>query len=244
MLDYIVLGVVQGLTEFLPISSSGHLILARALLGFEQIDPAFNVFVQGGTVISVLIFFRKRLAKLTWKYLRLIIIASLPAAVIGIFLSNQIDTIFSSYWGVTLGFALTTIIISLSRYHQKQTTPLNQKNSLKIGLSQALAILPGLSRSGTTITASLLLGISSSEAFAFSFLLSIPTIAGASLLSTTSIIWESSLVPSYFVGFFTASLAGYLSLVLLAKLIKRGKFYLFAPYTAALTLLSLYLTVS
>lgn len=244
MLAHIVLGVVQGLTEFLPVSSSGHLVLARELFGYTSVDPAYNVFVQGGTVLSVLLFFRTRLLGLTRDYLKLLVLASLPAAVLGIFLSGFINTIFSSLWGVTLGFALTTLVVILSRYPYTKSHLLNTKYSLLIGLSQALAILPGLSRSGSTITAGLLLGIPASEAFNFSFLLSIPVIAGASLLSLRSLTLDSALIGSYLLGFLTATITGYYSLVLLSRLIKRGQFYLFAPYTALLTLISLLLAIS
>ena len=244
MFSHLVLGIVQGLTEFLPVSSSGHLVLAQHLFGFTEVNPAFNVFVQGGTVISVLFFFRQKLLHLSSKYLKLIIIASFPAALAGLFLSQYIDMIFTSLWGVTLGFALTTIIVLLSRRCPTNSQELRTKNSFLIGLSQAAAILPGLSRSGSTITTSLLLGISPSDAFAFSFLLSIPTITGASLLSLRSIAWENTMLTNYALGFFAATITGYLSLSILAKIIKKGKFYLFAPYTAGLTLLSLYLALS
>lgn len=245
MLAHLILGLVQGLTEFLPISSSGHLVLAQELFGFSQVDPAFNVFVQGGTVLSVLLFFRNRLKSLTKPYLKLILIASLPAALAGILLSGFIDSLFSSLWGASLGFALTTIVVSFSRIpRHTEGKMLNAKSALLIGLSQAVAILPGFSRSGSTITTSLRLGISSVEAFNFSFLLSIPVIAGASLLSLRSLTWDSSLSTSYLLGFIAAALTGYWSLVMLAKLVSRGRFYLFAPYTAFLTLLSLYLVLS
>ena len=115
---------------------------------------------------------------------------------------------------------------------------------MQIGLSQALAILPGLSRSGSTITTSLLLGITPLEAFNFSFLLSIPTIAGASLLSVRSLSWDPTFAPLYLLGFFTASITGYLSLVFLNRLVKRGQFYFFAPYTALLAVLSLVLALN
>lgn len=243
MFQAIVLGLVQGLTEFLPISSSGHLVLAQHLFGFNQIDPAFNVFVQGGTVISVLIFFRKQLFHLSGRYLTFLFIASLPAAIIGVILGNFIDTIFSSLLGVAVGFFLTTLLVWSTKRFSRDTTKLTNNNVLKIGFAQACAILPGLSRSGTTITTALLLGISPSEAFNFSFLLSIPAVAGASLLSIRHLTWNTGLTNAYIAGFFIATISGYFSLLALAKLLKRGKFYLFAPYTLLLSLISLYFAV-
>jgi len=244
MFAAVVLGIVQGLTEFLPISSSGHLVLTRAILGFDSIDPAYNVFVQGGTVISVLIFFRHQLLQLNRRYLLLLLLGTIPAGLIGLLLGDKIDTIFSSLWGVAFGFALTTLVVILSRRSPHTSLPLTPKRSFLVGLAQAASILPGLSRSGSTITASLLLGIPASQAFTYSFLLSIPTVAGASLISLGSLTWNSELIPAYLIGFFLASITGYLSLAILARLVSQGRFYLFAPYTAALTVLTLLLALN
>ncbi|MFH2019111.1 MAG: undecaprenyl-diphosphate phosphatase [bacterium] len=244
MFQAIILGLVQGLTEFLPISSSGHLVLAQHLFGFNQIDPAFDVFVQGGTVISVLIYFRHQLLHLTRRYLSLLLIASLPAAIIGLLLGNYIDAIFSSLFGVALGFFLTTLLVWSTKHLPQDTNKLATKNVLKIGFAQACAILPGLSRSGTTITIALFLGISPSDAFNFSFLLSIPVVAGASLLSIRHLTWDTGLTNAYIIGFLIATISGYFSLLALAKLMKKGKFYLFAPYTFLLSVISLILALS
>lgn len=243
MFSSIVLGIVQGLTEFLPISSSGHLVLAQHLFHFNNLDPAFNVFVQGGTVLSVLVYFRKRLLKLDYTYLKELVVATLPAAILGLLLSDYVDTLFSSLTGAALGFVLTTIVVYLSRYQRNLFNSLNLKQALIIGFAQALAILPGLTRSGTTITSALLLGITPAIAFEFSFLLSIPTIAGATILGAREMVWTPTQTPLYFAGFFTAAIVGYFSLVLLAKLVKKGKFSLFAPYTSVLALLTLYLVL-
>jgi len=244
MFQAIILGLVQGLTEFLPISSSGHLVLAQHLFNFTQLDQAFDVFVQGGTVISVLLYFRRQLLNLSKNYLSLLILASLPAAVAGIFLSRYLNAIFSSLYGVALGFLLTTILVWSTKYLQIRSKKLHRKTAFSIGLSQAFAILPGLSRSGTTITTSLLLGISPLEAFNFSFLLSIPVVAGASLLSIRHLVWNSELTFAYFAGFSVAAISGYLSLFFLAKLVKKGQFYLFAPYTLLLSIISLTFALS
>lgn len=244
MFQAIVLGLIQGLTEFLPISSSGHLVLAQHLFDFNQIDPAFNVFVQGGTVISVLIFFKKELFHLTRRYLLLLFIGVLPAAIIGVFLRNYIDAIFSSLFGVAFGFFLTTLLVWSTKRLEKGTTKLTTRNVLKIGFAQACAILPGLSRSGSTITAALFLGISPAEAFNFSFLMSIPVVAGASLLSIGHLTWNTGLTNAYIVGFLVAAISGYFSLLALSKLMKRGKFYLFAPYTFILFVISLVLALA
>ncbi len=240
----IILGLIQGLTEFLPISSSGHLVLAQSVLGLTNLDPAFNVFVQGGTVLSVLLYFRSFYKKLTLKYLGLLILGTAPAAIAGLLLKDKIDMIFSSMIGAAIGFFATTIVVWLSRYAKSTLEEYNAPRAFITGLAQACAILPGLTRSGTTITTSLLLGISPVSAFNFSFLLSIPVIAGASILGARSIVWEPSLVPSYLAGFFVACLSGYLSLTILARLMKKGHFHRFAPYTFALGLLTLVLALN
>jgi undecaprenyl-diphosphatase len=241
MFPAIFLGIVQGLTEFLPISSSGHLVLIQHIFGFRELDPAFNVFVQGGTVFSVLLYFRHRLPKLTRNYLKLILLATIPAAIAGLLLASYLDQLFSSLIGAALGFFLTTVVVLASRFITTTNQPLTPSRAIRVGLFQAAAILPGLSRSGTTITAGLWSGLSPVAVFEFSFLLSIPTIAGASLLSIPEIAWTPALTPAYLVGFMAAFVSGYFALELLAKLLQRGRFYLFAPYTAMLSILTLIL---
>lgn len=244
MFAALVLGLVQGLTEFLPVSSSGHLVLVHQLFGFGELDPAFDVFVQGGTVLSVLVYFRHLLPRLTRHDLINLMIGTLPAAILGVLLADYIDALFTSLSGVALGFALTTLLLVLSRRSLAAARPLDRRTSFKIGLAQAAAILPGLSRSGSTISTSLMLGIKPEEAFNFSFLLSIPVITGASLLGARSLVWDPTLTPAYLIGFFTATISGYCSLVVLGKIVKKGQFAGFAPYTAFLCLLSLILALS
>lgn len=243
MFDAIVQGLIQGLTEFLPVSSSGHLVLAQHLFGFSDLDPAFNVFVQGGTVISVLFYYRTRLISLTKKYFWLLILATIPAGLAGVVLGDYVDQLFSSLSGAALGFFLTTIVVWLTKHlDSNKLAKLDHKVAIKVGLAQAFAILPGLSRSGTTITAGLASGLNSEESFDFSFLMSVPIIAGAAALGSRHIVWDVSMTPSYLVGFLVASIVGYFTLSLLAKIMKQGKFYNFAPYTLFLGIISLYLS--
>ncbi|KKU88841.1 MAG: Undecaprenyl-diphosphatase [Microgenomates group bacterium GW2011_GWF2_47_9] len=239
MFQTIILGVVQGLTEFLPISSSGHLVLFHSLFGFKNVDPAFDVFVQGGTVLSVLIFFRRKILALSSRDLLLLFIATLPAGIVGLLVSPYIDSLFTSLSGVTLGFFLTTAVVWSSKYVKALSKVLSPRKSFLIGVSQAFAILPGLSRSGTTIATSLLLGIKPEVAFTFSFLLSIPTVMGASILGAKDLVWDETMTLNYLAGFLAATITGYFALVLLAKIVKKGEFYKFAPYTFTLGLLSL-----
>lgn len=243
MSEAIIQGLIQGLTEFLPVSSSGHLVLAQSLFGFQDLDPSYNVVVQGGTVFSVLFFYGKRIIVLTQKYFLPLILASIPAALIGLYLAPYTDTLFSSLTGASLGFFLTTILLFASKYAPLGAPPVSGRQALFIGFAQALALLPGLSRSGTTIVAALYSKISPREAFDFSFLLSVPIVGGAALLGATQITWESQLIPSYFLGLSVAAIAGYFALKFLTRVVAEGKLYFFAPYTALLAVLTFYLSL-
>lgn len=236
-------GLIQGLTEFLPISSSGHLVLTQRLFNFSDLDPSYNIFVQGGTVLSICLFYGRRVISLTKKYFWYLILASFPAVVAGLFLESYVDALFSSLAGAALGFFLTTIIVWLSRFAPQSGSILTSRKATYIGLAQALAILPGLSRSGTTITAALFSKLSPQEAFDFSFILSIPIVTGAALIGAKHITWNPTQTPVYFLGFFVAAVSGYFALKLLTHVVAQGKLYLFAPYTLALSLLALFLSI-
>lgn len=240
MFAAVVLGLVQGITEFLPISSSGHLVLIHQLFGATALDPSFDVFVQGGTVISLLLYFAPRLKalNLTRATLFLLFIGCLPAAIVGLLLKDQITSLFGTTHYLALGFLLTTLALASTRLLPR-THPLTPSRALVIGLAQAASILPSLSRSGSTIAAALILGVPSTLAFNFSFLMSIPLVTGASLLSLPSLTWDWSRIPLYLVGLAVAAVSGYYSLLYLDRVVKRGRLYLFAPYTLLLALLSL-----
>lgn len=244
MWEAIVLGIIQGLTEFLPVSSSGHLVLAHQFFGFNSIDPAFDVFVQGGTVISLLIYFAPRISQLhlTRSYLWQLFLGCLPAVIAGLLLKDQIEAIFGTLSGISLGFFLTTIFLLLSKYVQAKSDKLTSSKSLLIGLAQAAAIFPSLSRSGATVSTALMAGVNREQAFNFSFLMSIPLLIGASLLSAKDLVWSGTQGVNYLVGFLVAAVVGYLTLIILDKIITKGKFYLFAPYTLTLAILSLLIT--
>jgi len=242
MLQAAIQGLIQGLTEFLPVSSSGHLVLSQQLFNFKELDPAFNVFVQGGTVFSVLLFYWSRLITLTKKYFLQLVLTILPVGVVGVLLGDYIDSLFSSTLYIAFGFLITSIIVWVSRYGTRKGEGITPKQALIVGLAQIIALVPGISRSGTTITAGLLAGIDSDEAFDLSFLSSIPTVAGAAILSTRHISWDQSMTNSYIVGFIIAAVVGYFCLHLLARMMRRGHFYFFAPYTLILSLVSFLIT--
>lgn len=240
MVEAIVQGFIQGLTEFLPVSSSGHLVLAQHLFRFDALDPAFNVFVQGGTIVSLLAYYAPRLnkIKLTPQYIGLLVLATIPAAIAGVVLEDKIDTLFSGLDGLAVGFFLTTICVGVTYWVRPKAETLTLRTAVLIGLAQAVAILPSLSRSGATIGVALMLGVTSSAAFDFSFLLSVPVMVGSTVLSIRHLTWTPDNTAVYLVGFSVAAVTGYLTLMGLSRVMRQGKFYLFAPYTAFLALVS------
>lgn len=245
----LILGLVQGLTEFLPISSSGHLVIGQNILGFSEPPVSFDILVHIGTLTAVLIFFRQilwRLVKKTASKLirgeitevpketTAVIVGTIPAVIIGFFLNHFIEKIFNSVVlvGVTLmltaGLLFSTTLIKKS---EKKLTDLTWRDALFIGILQALAILPGISRSGSTVVAGLWRNLTRESAFVFSFLLSIPAILGAMVLQvgdTSNVINGDYL--TYFMGFVSAVFSGYLSLKLFKNALIQGKLAFFGIY--------------
>lgn len=229
------LGLVQGVTEFLPISSSGHLNLFSA---FFRIEPSldFDVFLHLASLFSVLIFFYPKRSYF-FKNFFYIVIASLPAAIAGLFFKSTIETIFSSVQYLSLFFLSTSFFLISTKFIRSQkTTTLTTKFSLLIGFSQALALLPGISRSGVTISAALLLGLSPVNAFNFSFSLFIPAVIGSLVLSFTDLSAFSLLNLNYLVALITAFLVGLISLKFLQKSLHSHHLWQFGVYTLILAL--------
>jgi len=251
----IILGIIQGLTEFLPISSSGHLVLGKVIFGFEDTGLIFEVFVHFGTVLSVIVAFRNDILELVtsffsglmkpgeWKNLWaadehfrlswLILLGILPAGIIGLLVESQITQAFSSptFVGITLLF--TALILWTSRYATPLDEPVDWKRSIAIGFAQALAIIPGISRSGTTITAGLWLRLSAENAAKFSFFLAIPVILGASAIKFMEIFslqLTSAQLWQVFAGTLAAFLSGWLAIIFLMDILRKGKFSWFALY--------------
>ena len=178
IIQSLILGIVQGITEFLPVSSSGHLVIFEALLGMQQTGIFFEVLLHTATLGAVVVFFFPVLRKLTVAKVTLLILGTLPAAVIGILFKSTIESLFDSVALVALGLLVTAgINLGIAYYlRREQDAPITWKRALLIGALQAIAITPGISRSGSTIFAGLQSGLSRQQAFEFSFLLSIPAI--------------------------------------------------------------------
>jgi undecaprenyl-diphosphatase len=260
ILKVIILGIVQGLTEFLPVSSSGHLVLAAEILNFHEEGVAFEVFVHLGTLLSVLIVFRKDVINMilapfrflssrfknknTKQYLLwdlYIIVGTIPAAVIGLSFKSKIEAAFSNIILVIIMLAVTGTILFLSRFMPKKNKEMTVLKSFLIGVSQAFAILPGISRSGSTIVTGIFLGIDKEKAARFSFLLAIPTILGASAIKLKDLLeLESYTIPvSYLVlGATVSFIAGYFAIIWLLDIVKKGKLEWFAVYCYLIVIVS------
>lgn len=228
------LSIIQGIAEFLPISSSGHLNLAQYFL---RLTPSLtlDIFLNTATLVSVLFFFRHQIGYF-FKNLKYIIIASIPAATVGILFKDQIDSLFSSIHLLPYFFILGSIFVFSTKFFKQKDTKLNYKTAIIIGLFQAIAILPGVSRAGATIFACLLLGLTTVEAFNFSFCLFIPASIGALILGLKDFSSSGILNFQYLFAFILTIIVGIISLSILKKVLTSHKFWIFGIYTFVLAL--------
>ena len=270
-LESILLGILQGLTEFLPISSSGHLVLAQTFLGLKEPLVFFDVMLHVGTLAAVLVVYREAIGKLVvggvstlvdtqfWrkptatfnasnelKFIWLILLGSIPTGVIAVLFKSELESFFDEIRLVSIMLILTGVILQLPRLRKQNvgssdisTGILKTWHAPLIGIAQGCAITPGISRSGTTISLALFLGIPAKTAAAYSFLLSIPAILGAVVLKIRDA--GDTTIPLYIVGtgMLASFIVGYIALRLLLALLNRGKFSLFSYYCIALGLVSL-----
>lgn len=260
LLTTILLGLIQGLAEWLPISSTAHLKIAEHFIPGLTVTPLFNVTLHVGTLIVVVFYFRKEIQRILsalghldfksehGQLIPLIIVATIPTATIGLlyvrFLEDTLQTIFII--GIT--FLVGATILYTSRIGQETTEAITYKTALLMGAAQGLAIFPGLSRSGVTISTALLIGLKREKAFKFSFLLSIPAIIGDLAVEAykqggqlaLQTIWPIELI----VGVAIAMVAGYLAIRIVSKTVMSKKFHYFAIYTTLLgaTLIALALS--
>jgi len=237
MINEIILAIIQAATEFLPISSSGHLALFSNLL--SEPNLFFFTVLHLASLIAVLIFTRKEIFELVSfkkEYRRLgvyLIIATIPAVIVGLFFNDLIEQSFSSFLFLGIMFMFTGIILFLTKF-TKQYSKFNWKNSVLIGLFQALALFPGVSRSGMTISSALFLGINREKAAKFSFLLFIPLALGAFVLKLGDFYFNVSLVLSFIV----CLIFSLFFLKLLLVIIKRNLFWIFSIYCFLIGIIS------
>lgn len=243
----LVLGLIQGLTEFLPVSSSGHLVIAQKLLGFTEAPVVFDILVHSATALAVIVVMFPVIVKVNRDTLLKIIVASLPAAVIGLWLNRQIEILFNSLILVGFSLIVTALILFSAKAFFKTAKKSKLKNSqaLFIGIFQALAIIPGISRSGSTIVAGLSQGLKPLSAFNFSFLLSLPVILGAQLLQLTKLTQLNfSDTPFLLAGFTSAFISGLLSLKLLKRFLINKNLNPFAYYCLTLGFLVVFISLT
>ena len=259
----ILLGIIQGLTEFLPVSSSGHLVLGEALLGVEMQGIAFEVFVHFGTLLAVLYAFRSDVIKLFYAFLSFfspgsqddnseyrklllyIVCGTIPTAIVGFIFIDSLETAFSNPYLTSAMLLVTAAILFLTRFLHSENSTLNLWRSIWIGIGQAIAIIPGISRSGTTIAFGLFTGIEREKAARFSFLLAIPAILAGTLIKTVQLIGNpppSSEIVALSIGTVTAAISGYGAILLLLTVVRKSRLDVFALYCATVGFIGLLLT--
>jgi len=248
----ILLGLVQGLTEFLPVSSDGHLALIGHVAGVHTPGVFVEVALHVATLGSILVVYGRRFWRLAvgvlrrqpdaLRYAGLLIIGMIPAGLVGIFLQHLIERAFQSLWAAGVGFLVTAACLWSTRHRGPEgASQPSPRGALIIGLAQAFAPLPGVSRSATTISSGLWVGLGAVAAADFSFLMAIPLIAGAGLVEArhaSTDIAQVGAVP-LLVGCIVAFGSGVFAIRFLIAMLRRGRFYLFAPYCLAIGLFTL-----
>ena len=239
-LHSLVYGIVQGLTEFLPVSSSAHLILLPRYLGWEDPGLAYDVALHLGTLAGLLVYFWKDLWDLAShpgsppqkKTLTYLIVATIPGAIAGLLLEHKAETVFRSPALIAAALLIMGGLLALADWlskGDKAIPDLTLGMALAIGLAQSFALIPGVSRSGVTITTALALGLGRREAAKFSFLMSIPIIAGAGLLKTKAIFYSPDKM-ALGVGFLGAAVSGLFAIWLLMKYVQTRRYTPFVLY--------------
>ena len=251
--EAILLGVIQGLTEFLPVSSSGHLVLAQGLLGVKQPGVSFELLVHLGTLVAVLVYFRTVIGRLIRslfvaelredrKLVLLLIVGTIPAGLVGFLLEDFFERAFSNPVMSACMLLVTGLLLLSTRFVRKGTAAPSWGTAIIMGLGQAMAILPGISRSGSTIAFGLLAKVKPDRAAEFSFLLAVPAIGGAVLLKSRELAGlDSALIGPYALGTLLAFVSGLVAVYAVLATIKRGKFDYFAYYCFVAGGVALYL---
>ena len=260
-LEAIVLGIIQGLTEFLPVSSSGHLELTKAILGDNSVPEeslVFTVVLHFATALSTLVIFRKEvfqifkgLFQFKWneesKFSYKIIISMIPTAFIGFFFEKELESLFNGQV-LLVGFMLfiTALLLLLADKAKDTSKDVTYVNAIVIGISQAIAVLPGISRSGATISTSVLLGIDRTKAARFSFLMVVPLIVGKVIkdLASGDIQLTSSETIPLIVGFFAAFFSGLLACKWMIALVQKSKLTYFSIYCAVVGFIAILYSLS
>ncbi|MBN2800810.1 MAG: undecaprenyl-diphosphate phosphatase [Deltaproteobacteria bacterium] len=256
MLVGLFLGIIQGLTEFLPVSSSGHLVLLQQFFEVGEDEVLFDLVLHLGTLLPVLLFYRTDVIAVLrdplagegpfWRrqgvrMLSLVFLASLPTAIIGLAFEDLFEVLFATPAALSVTFAITGVLLFASGRFLGGTTTLDTmtwRQAVLLGLAQGLAITPGISRSGTTISVALMLGLNRELAARFSFLMSVPAILGAVLLKARHADFSAVDTLQFGAGGLAAMVSGYLALAVLVRLVQGGQFKHFAWYAWAMALVA------
>ncbi|AFG36697.1 undecaprenyl-diphosphate phosphatase [Spirochaeta africana] len=260
MMQSVILGIMQGISEFIPISSSGHLVVLRAVMGIEEIPLLYDVVLHIATLIVVVWFFRKRICTILGSLLRwarrrplaedaynlqlagVIIVATVMTAVLG-FAIGELNLHTMPHL-VPWMFLITAALLVAAHFvgSRPAESPITARHGVIVGIVQGLAVIPGISRSGSTIFASLASGVPREKAGEFSFLISVPAILGATILEMRDLSGLTAVVSpaAMAVGFLASLVVGYLSLALLVRLIRGGKLWVFSLYLVPLGIWGLF----
>lgn len=240
LIEALISGIVQGFTEFLPISSSGHLVFVHAFFGFKDPSMFFDICLHAATLIAVLVFFRRDILDLVQgrniKWLAYIAVATIPAVVVGVMFENRIDSFFADPRKVCFMLIVTALALfagQVALVKGKSDGRLSMGRSILVGIAQSVALIPGISRSGATISAGIAGGVKAEGAFRFSFLLSVPIIIAAVIYKTVTLdAAEASSInlTVYLIGMAGAFLTGLGALSILRKVIAAKKLYVFGIY--------------
>lgn len=263
LLKFILLAVIQGISEVLPISSSGHLQIVQEILGMDTSSLTVSIFLHLGSLVAMIVFYRKLVfstvgnaAKCVFKsserndtnknalkLLFMIVIACIPAGLIGVLFKSKIESIFANTIFIGINLIITGCLLFLQKYIKGKKTldTMNWRDAIIIGLFQAIGILPGISRSGITTIGGKVSKLQDEDAINFAFLLFIPVTLGTGLLEVVDIIKGDLVLSSndillYIVGIIISGLVTYIALSLLLKIIKKGKLHYFAYYCFAVGL--------
>ena len=256
-IEALLLGILQGLTEFLPVSSSGHLEIANHLLGINaESNLAFSTAVHAGTVLSTLVVFRREIFDIICSVFKFkktpetelfikLLVSAVPVLFVGLFLKDEVESLFGgSLLIVGLMLILTAILLTVSHYAPRRGRDVSMLSAFVIGIGQALAVMPGLSRSGTTISTGLMMGVKREKVAAFSFLMVIIPIVGATFLEVIdgdfgsgegALSWSSVAI-----GFFSAFLSGLVACRAMIRFVSKGHLLWFALYCFVLGIITIF----
>lgn len=249
LIQTLVLAVIQGITEWLPVSSTGHLNIARNCMGLSTMEPSyifFDFMLHIGTLCVVLAAFRNDIAKILKAVIRrdfqtdegklalFIIVGSIPTAIIGFIfdflLHEKFESLYLNLLTVGIALPINGFFLYVSKLRRNNDKKLSHMDSLLVGIAQGVAIIPGISRSGVTIATGLLRKVKKETAFKYSFLLSIPAVMGATIAESRNLVVSNVDMAAMFLAVITSMIVGYIFLKLLQKIVMKEKFHLFAYY--------------